>query len=58
VSILWRVLARYRRAVILAIVLLAAFLLMTVQVRHDRAVVSFVWQAILFIVSPSSNSPP
>jgi rod shape-determining protein MreC len=52
VSILWRVLARYRRAVILAVVLLAAFLLMTVQVRHDRAVVSFVRQAILFTVSP------
>jgi len=51
-SILWRVLARYRRAVLLAIVLLAAFLLMTVQVRHDRAVVSFVRQAILFTVSP------
>jgi rod shape-determining protein MreC len=52
VSIFWRVLARYRRAVILAIVLLAAFLLMTVQVRHDRAVVSFVRQAILFTASP------
>ena len=51
-SILWRVLARYRRAVILAIVLLAAFLLMTAQVRHDRAVVSLVRQAILFTVSP------
>jgi len=52
VSIFWRVLARYRRAVILAIVLLAAFLLMTVQVRHDRAVVSLVRQIILFTVSP------
>jgi rod shape-determining protein MreC len=52
VSILWRALARYRRAVILAVVLLAAFLLMTVQVRHDRAVVSLVRQAILFTVSP------
>ena len=51
-SILWRVLARHRRALILAIVLLAAFLLMTVQVRHDRAVVSLVRQAILFTVSP------
>ena len=51
-SILWRVLARHRRAVILAIVLLAAFLLMTAQVRHDRAVVSLVRQAILFTVSP------
>ncbi len=51
-SILWRVLTRHRRAVILAAVLLAAFLLMTVQVRHDRAVVSFVRQAVLFTVSP------
>lgn len=51
-SILWRALARHRRAVILAVVLLAAFLLMTVQVRHDRAVVSFVRQAVLFTVSP------
>lgn len=52
VSVLWRVLARHRRVVILAVVLLAAFLLMTVQVRHDRAVVSFVRQAILFTASP------
>ncbi len=52
VSVLWRVLARHRRVVILAVVLLAAFLLMTLQVRHDRAVVSFVRQAILFTASP------
>jgi len=52
VSVLWRVLARHRRVVILAVVLLAAFLLMTAQVRHDRAVVSFVRQAILFTASP------
>ena len=52
VSVLWRVLARHRRVVILAVVLMAAFLLMTVQVRHDRAVVSLVRQAILFTVSP------
>jgi rod shape-determining protein MreC len=52
VSVLWRVLARHRRVVILAVVLLVAFLLMTVQVRHDRAVVSFVRQAILFTASP------
>ena len=51
-SVLWRVLARHRRVVILAVVLLAAFLLMTAQVRHDRAVVSFVRQAILFTASP------
>jgi rod shape-determining protein MreC len=52
VSILWRLVARYRRGVILASVLLAAFLLLTVQVRHDRAVVSFARQAILFTVAP------
>jgi rod shape-determining protein MreC len=52
VSIVWRLLARYRRVVILAIVLMSAFLLMTAQVRHDRAVVSFARQAVLFTVSP------
>ncbi len=51
-SLLWRLLARYRRAVILAVALMAAFLLMTAQVRHDRAVVAFVRQAILFTFSP------
>lgn len=51
-SLLWRLLARYRRAVILAVALVAAFLLMTAQVRHDRAVVVFVRQAILFTFSP------
>ncbi|OGB94452.1 MAG: rod shape-determining protein MreC [candidate division NC10 bacterium RBG_16_65_8] len=44
--------ARYRRGVTLAIVLLAAFLLLTVQVRHDRAVVTLARQAILFTVAP------
>jgi rod shape-determining protein MreC len=52
VSILWQLLARYRRAVILSAALLAAFLLITAQVRHDRAVVAFVRQAILFTFSP------
>lgn len=51
-SILWRLVARHRRGVILAIVLLAAFFLLTVQVRNDRAVVSFVRQAILVTVAP------
>lgn len=48
----WRLLFRYRRALILATTLVLAFLLMTLQVRHDRAVVSFTRQAILFLLSP------
>jgi rod shape-determining protein MreC len=52
VSILWRLLGKHRRAVILAVTLMAAFLLMSLQVRHDRAVVSLTRQAILFAVSP------
>ena len=51
-SILWRLLARYRRAFILAVALVMAFLLMTLQVRHDHAVVSFTRQAVLFLMSP------
>jgi rod shape-determining protein MreC len=53
VSILWRLLAKYRGACILAVTLLAAFLLMTLQVRHDRAVVVITRQAILFAISPA-----
>jgi len=52
VSGLRRLLARYRRAVILATTLIAAFVLMTLQVRHDRAVVAFTRQAVLFVISP------
>lgn len=51
-SILWRLLSRYRRVLILALALLVAFVLMTLQVRHDRAALSFARQAILFVVSP------
>lgn len=51
-SILWRLLSRYRRVLILALALLVAFVLMTLQVRHDRAALSFTRQAILFVVSP------
>ena len=51
-SILWQLLAKYRRAIILAVALVMAFLLMTLQVRHDRAVVSFTRQAVLFLMSP------
>jgi rod shape-determining protein MreC len=52
VSIVWRLLSRYRRVLILALALLVAFVLMTLQVRHDRAALSFTRQAILFVVSP------
>jgi rod shape-determining protein MreC len=49
---LWRLLARYRRAFILSATLILAFLLMTLQVRHDRAVVAFTRQAVLVVISP------
>jgi rod shape-determining protein MreC len=49
---LLRLLARYRRAVILTTALIVSFLLMTVQVRHETAVLTFTRQAILLIVSP------
>jgi rod shape-determining protein MreC len=45
-------LARYRRAIILTSALLLSFLLMTLQVRHETAVVTFTRQALLFVVSP------
>lgn len=51
-SLLVRLLARYRRAMILTTALLLAFLLMTLQVRQEQAVVVFTRQAILLIVSP------
>ena len=51
-SIVWRLLSRYRRVFILALALLVAFVLMTLQVRHDRAALSFARQTILFVVSP------
>jgi len=52
VTIVWRFVSRYRRVLILALALLVAFVLMTVQVRHDHAALSFARQAILFVVSP------
>ena len=51
-NIVWRLLSRYRRVLILALALLVAFGLMTLQVRHDRAALSFARQAILFVFSP------
>jgi rod shape-determining protein MreC len=44
--------SRYRRVLILALALLVAFVLMTLQVRHDRAALSFARQTILFVFSP------
>ncbi len=49
---MWRLLARYRRAVVLATALILSFLLMTAQVRHEAAVVAFTRQAILLIFAP------
>ncbi len=51
-SVLARLLARHRRAIILTTALLLSFLLMTLQVRHEQAVVSFTRQALQFAVSP------
>lgn len=51
-SAIFRLLARYRRATILTATLVVSFLLMTLQVRHETAVVTFTRQALLFIVSP------
>ncbi|OGB89204.1 MAG: rod shape-determining protein MreC [candidate division NC10 bacterium RIFCSPLOWO2_02_FULL_66_22] len=51
-SVLLRLLARYRRATILTTTLVLSFLLMTLQVRHETAVVSFTRQVLLFTVSP------
>jgi rod shape-determining protein MreC len=49
---IWRLLTRYRRAVVLATALVLAFLLMTAQVRQERAVVAFTRQAVLLVFSP------
>lgn len=51
-SALLRLLARYRRATILTTALVLSFLLMTLQVRHETAVVVFTRQVLLFTVSP------
>ncbi len=49
---LLRLLARYRRAAILTTALLLSFLLMTLQVRHESAVVTFTRQTLLLLASP------
>ncbi len=49
---LWRLIGKHRRAVILGAALVTSFLLMTLQVRHDPAVVAFTRQAVLVAVSP------
>ena len=51
-SVLLRLLARYRRGVILATALLLAFSLISLQVRQERAVVAVTRQAILFSITP------
>ena len=51
-SVLVRLLARYRRAIILTTALILAFLLMTLQVRQERAVVAVTRQAILLVMTP------
>ena len=51
-SSLLRLLARYRRVTILTTALLLSFLLMTLQVRHESAVVTFTRQTLLFLASP------
>lgn len=51
-TVLLRLLARYRRAIILTSALLLSFLLMTLQVRHETAVVTVTRQALLLVVSP------
>ena len=51
-TVLLRLLARYRRAIILTSALLLSFLLMTLQVRHETAVVTLTRQALLLVVSP------
>jgi len=52
VSGLLRLLARYRRATILTTALVLSFLLMTLQVRHESAVVTLTRQTLLFLASP------
>ncbi len=49
---LLRLLARYRRATILTTALVLSFLLMTLQVRHESAVVTLTRQTLLFLASP------
>jgi rod shape-determining protein MreC len=52
VGLLGRLLARFRRAVILTTALVVSFLLMTLQVRHETGAVNLTRQALLFVVSP------
>lgn len=52
-SLLFRLLARYRRPVVLTTALVTAFLLLSLQVRHERTVVAGLRQAILMALSPA-----
>ncbi len=47
-----RLLIRYRRALILTSALLVSFILMSLQVRRDTAVVNMTRQGLVFIMSP------
>ncbi len=51
-SSLARLLIRYRRVLVLTSALLVSFLLMTLQVRRDTAVVNLTRQGLVFIMSP------
>jgi rod shape-determining protein MreC len=51
--LLWRLLARYRRGVVLTSTLVVAFLLLSLQVRHERTVVTAIRQGLLTILSPA-----
>ena len=52
-SLFWRLLTRYRRGAVLATTLVVAFLLLSLQVRHERTVVTAVRQTLLTILSPA-----
>lgn len=51
-SSLARLLIRYRRVLVLTSALLVSFLLMSLQVRRDTAVVNMTRQGLVFIMSP------
>jgi rod shape-determining protein MreC len=52
VSLFVRLLTRYRGVLILTSSLVLAFLLITLQVRHERAVVAVTRQGILLVMAP------
>lgn len=52
-TLLWRLLSRYRRGAVLAAALLVAFLLLSLQVRHEPTVVTALRQGLLIAFSPA-----